>query len=409
MILNNLKSLFISVFFIGLFIFFISQIPLVLADCNVTVFPGVGCSTSGSRSNGGLNFSNCDTKVDAIGSSDWFWRVCGSESGNDGQNCYGNTRTEKCIKTNTPAAPIGYNGKPCQVNFYDDGSLKCNNYFGSDWTYWGKWNESKGSCDICNADLTVAERIFCDYDYCGAAATDCRIDYGGFPIWCGSACGASPECDGVKNLIGEPPSSGTGTCNNCVFAAGPPQCSDGVDNDGDTFTDTNDPECHTDGDATNAATYDPADNDESNGGPAAGCPPECLPPNCCCATIPPPECEGGLVPCGRTCDDPTTDICECCPCTLCHLFVLFKRIVDEIVMLYAFLLAVLMIVVGGIILQTAGGDPGRIGGGKKILKSAIIGIAIILLSWLIVDTVITFLTPASSPFQAWHTIDCPVP
>lgn len=45
-----------------------------------------------------------------------------------------------------------------------------------------------------------------------------------------------------------------------------PQCSDTVDNiDGeDTLADAADPGCHTDGDATNAATYDPADDDETD-------------------------------------------------------------------------------------------------------------------------------------------------
>lgn len=40
------------------------------------------------------------------------------------------------------------------------------------------------------------------------------------------------------------------------------QCSDGGDNDGDGLIDTNDPGCHTDNDANNAATYNPNDNNE---------------------------------------------------------------------------------------------------------------------------------------------------
>ena len=58
---------------------------------------------------------------------------------------------------------------------------------------------------------------------------------------------------------------------------------------------------------------------------------------------------------------------------------------------------------------TAGGDPGRIGGAKKILTATVIGLVIIFVAWLIVDTVITFLTPAGSPFQDWSTINCPLP
>ena len=42
------------------------------------------------------------------------------------------------------------------------------------------------------------------------------------------------------------------------------ECSDGADNDGDNLIDTDDPGCHTDGNANNTNTYDPTDNDESN-------------------------------------------------------------------------------------------------------------------------------------------------
>ncbi len=48
------------------------------------------------------------------------------------------------------------------------------------------------------------------------------------------------------------------------------QCVDGIDNDGDGVIDTNDPGCHTDGDATNPASFDPTDNDETNAGSGTG-------------------------------------------------------------------------------------------------------------------------------------------
>lgn len=118
---------------------------------------------------------------------------------------------------------------------------------------------------------------------------------------------------------------------------------------------------------------------------------------------------GGLVPCGRKVDDPDTAIDETAPCTLCHFFVLFKRIVDYVTINIIFPLAVLMFVIGGIMLLTATGDPERIRGGKKLLKATVIGLAIALAAWLIVNTIIVLLTPAGSPFQSWHTINCPVP
>jgi len=43
-----------------------------------------------------------------------------------------------------------------------------------------------------------------------------------------------------------------------------PACSDGVDNDDDSILDAQDPGCHTDNDASNANSYDPNDDDETD-------------------------------------------------------------------------------------------------------------------------------------------------
>lgn len=48
-----------------------------------------------------------------------------------------------------------------------------------------------------------------------------------------------------------------------------PQCSDDVDNDEDDFTDAQDPQCHTDGNAQNSESYDESINNES--GPITQC------------------------------------------------------------------------------------------------------------------------------------------
>ncbi|MEA2190698.1 MAG: hypothetical protein QOI73_819 [Solirubrobacteraceae bacterium] len=53
--------------------------------------------------------------------------------------------------------------------------------------------------------------------------------------------------------------------------ANTPQCSDGIDNDDDGVIDTNDPGCHSDNDATNASSYRPSDDDETDkSGPSKG-------------------------------------------------------------------------------------------------------------------------------------------
>lgn len=49
-----------------------------------------------------------------------------------------------------------------------------------------------------------------------------------------------------------------------------PQCSDTADNDGDGLIDKADPGCHSDGDATNDASYEPADDDETDAAVLSG-------------------------------------------------------------------------------------------------------------------------------------------
>ena len=48
------------------------------------------------------------------------------------------------------------------------------------------------------------------------------------------------------------------------------QCSDGMDNDGDGLIDAADPGCHSDGNAANAASFVPTDNDETNAAAPGG-------------------------------------------------------------------------------------------------------------------------------------------
>ena len=49
-----------------------------------------------------------------------------------------------------------------------------------------------------------------------------------------------------------------------------PECSDGIDNDGDGRIDIRDPECHTDGNADNPNSYDPNDDSEAGLLPRTG-------------------------------------------------------------------------------------------------------------------------------------------
>lgn len=87
----------------------------------------------------------------------------------------------------------------------------------------------------------------------------------------------------------------------------------------------------------------------------------------------------GLVPCGGTGQS---------PCNWCHFSQLAINIIDFLMYL-VFPLAAVMIVIGGIFIMTSGGSSGRFSKGKEMITAAVIGILIALLSWIIIDTIIS--------------------
>lgn len=109
---------------------------------------------------------------------------------------------------------------------------------------------------------------------------------------------------------------------------------------------------------------------------------------------------GGLVPCGG----PGEKLCE-----LCDFFKLGKNIINFLLEDVALPVATVMFAAGGVMLAISGGSPKRQELGKKILTSAVVGLIIVLASWLIINTVINLLAggeqPAGFPWP-WHEIQC---
>lgn len=107
----------------------------------------------------------------------------------------------------------------------------------------------------------------------------------------------------------------------------------------------------------------------------------------------------GLVPCGT----------EDCPCTLCHLFVLIKRIIDFLTTHVAIPLVAIMGFVSAILFITAHGDPQWIVKARQTITAAIIGFIIVLSSWVIVNTIVVIATgnSAGEVFgKPWNTVQC---
>ena len=124
--------------------------------------------------------------------------------------------------------------------------------------------------------------------------------------------------------------------------------------------------------------------------------------------------DSGLVPCG-TSKHPE-------PCTICHIAVLVVNLTTFLMKNIAFPAAVLLITIGGLTLLTAGPSEGRRTTGKQIITTTIVGLIIVLVAWIAVDTAIKVLTGnfnfAGPPgiliqaFGPWNNIDlsrgCPI-
>lgn len=121
--------------------------------------------------------------------------------------------------------------------------------------------------------------------------------------------------------------------------------------------------------------------------------------------------KGGLVPCGRTWDDLTTPEFEFCPCRLCHFLLLTDRVIDFIMTKVLFVIALLMITIGGTMFVTAGENPQRVANAKKIITTTIFWTIMIFGSWIIVNTFLMVVGIANwtGLEEGWWKIDCPMP
>jgi len=90
----------------------------------------------------------------------------------------------------------------------------------------------------------------------------------------------------------------------------------------------------------------------------------------------------GLIPCGEPGN----------PCGLCHIFVLGGNIINFFLLPPPLgagivpIVATVLIVIGGFLLMTAGGDPTRLGKAKSVLTAVVVGLIIIYASGLLLNT-----------------------
>lgn len=106
-----------------------------------------------------------------------------------------------------------------------------------------------------------------------------------------------------------------------------------------------------------------------------------------------------LVPCG-TSANPT-------PCNQCDLLKLLKNIIDFVLMGLMPPAAAILFVWGGFLILMGGANPGLISKGKDIFWNTAIGVAILLASWLITNTIIRSVA-ADNVAPEWWKFECRV-
>ncbi len=113
----------------------------------------------------------------------------------------------------------------------------------------------------------------------------------------------------------------------------------------------------------------------------------------------------GIVPCGRS--SGTSE--EQSPCTLCHFITGFQRLVQwGLYMVIA--LALAGIFFAGVMYVVSAGDEGMMKSAKSFLTASLIGFAVVLGAWLIVNTTLWILGASQNNLginrTSWNNFTC---
>ena len=127
----------------------------------------------------------------------------------------------------------------------------------------------------------------------------------------------------------------------------------------------------------------------------------------------------GLVPCGLSEDDiGTKNIDESAPCSLCHLYVLVQNVLDFMMWTIAPIVAVLAVGWAGFNIMISGEQPGLRAKGFGIIKTTVIGLAIMFAGWVLINEALLFFTGKDNTGTAnktsfiqspWNQVTCSVP
>jgi hypothetical protein len=109
----------------------------------------------------------------------------------------------------------------------------------------------------------------------------------------------------------------------------------------------------------------------------------------------------GLVPCGGENEE---------ACTLCDFFVMLDNVIDFLIAPpkgIIFIIATLILVIGGIMFLVSSGEPDKIATAKKAMTNAVLGMIIIFVAWLFINLFYQVIG-YKDEWGPWNQIQCSV-
>lgn len=320
---------------------------------------------------------NCGATSVEIGQADPFRGGCLNAEGSGLGHCC----VPRCADTDCKTTCVaGANG----TRLCSDTSLSCCNPVASE-SLCSSQNSGNAECRVptsCSATNTIAAPSGGFLDCTGSTTACCATT----PLSCvsnlrpGYSCNRLADCESGTSL-GLIDCTGGNTCCKKSTTTTPPT----TPPSGGTCESTSGQICSAD--CGSETGYEAGGTGTcTDSAKSQCCKPESDPEG---GTI--PACTGsenpGLVPCGRSCDNPATPSDETAICTLCHLLLLIKNIFDWIFMVMTYI-AFAVLVAMGILYIVSTGRPQLINVAKSGIWAALVGFAVVLLAWVMVNVVL---------------------
>jgi hypothetical protein len=111
----------------------------------------------------------------------------------------------------------------------------------------------------------------------------------------------------------------------------------------------------------------------------------------------------GLVPCGKSINDPGTNWNECDACGPCSLILMMQLVIEFLVRISG-IFATLAIILGGFVYVLAGGVSSIISKAKSMIKYSLVGFITILIAWVVIDSILTTMGYIDPMDGVWYAI-----